>query len=336
MQQVYVYGVDDVRLQPAERPAVGPGDALLQVAACGICGSDLAYVSMGGLMGPSGEPMPLGHELSGTIVELGEAVTGFEVGQRVVVNPVAGDNHIGNGGPEGGFTQYLLVRNANRANCLFALPDSLSDEQGALVEPLGVAMHAVNQGEAAPGDRVVVFGTGPIGLGTIACLRYRGVDDIVAVDMSEKRLAIARQLGAREVIRADDANLWQRIAECHGTVELYGAPVAATDLFIDAAGAGPVIRGILDNCRFGARVVVVALHKQEVSLPVFQIMAKELVIKGSMAYPDEFGAVIGMLESGEVDVSPMITHRFPLGEFPRAFETAKQADMAAKVMVYME
>ncbi len=330
--QVYVHGVDDVRLGTAERPLPGDEDAVLAVSTCGICGSDLAYIDMGGLLGPAGEPMPLGHELVGRVAALGSKVTHLNLGDRVVVNPVAADN-LGNGGSEGGFTQQLLIRNANQEGVLHRLSDSLSDEQGALVEPLSVAMHAVNRSDASPGERVVIFGAGPIGLGVIAVLKYRGVSDITVVDLSEKRLELARQLGATTTIVAD-SKVWPAIKSAQGEDTVHGMPVAASDVYIDAAGVASVFRAIVENCKFGARIVVVAMHKDEAAIPMFHIMAKELTIRGSMAYPDEFAAVIEMLDSG-VDVSPMVTHRYTLEQFDKALAMARQTNWAGKVLVTM-
>ncbi len=331
--QVFVHGVDDVRLAEIACPVPGEDDAVLEVAACGICGSDLAYIAMGGLLGAQGQPMPLGHELSGRIVALGGNVSHLAEGARVVVNPVAANN-LGNGGSEGGFTQRLLVRNASEPGVLLPLPDSLSDEQGALVEPLSVATHAVNQAEVRVSDKIVVFGAGPIGLGTVAVLRFRGVDNITVVDVSEKRLALARQLGASTTIAATKADVWAQIKAAHGHDTVHGMPVAGSDVFIDAAGVSSVFRGIVENCKFGARIVVVAMHKDEAAIPVFHIMAKELTIRGSMSYPKEFGDVIAMLEAG-LDAGAMITHRFPLAQFSQALAMARRADEAGKVMVTM-
>src|SRR3972149_1466547 len=160
MQQVTIHGPNDVRLIDIPKPEPGPRDVVVKVAACGICGSDLSYVAMGGLPVGSGEPMPIGHELSGVVDAVGEAVTSVRVGQRVAVNPEAAGNRIGNGGGEGGFTPYLLVRNVTDDACVYPLPDSLTFHQGALVEPLAVGMHAVNKAEARANDKVVVFGAG--------------------------------------------------------------------------------------------------------------------------------------------------------------------------------
>lgn len=333
LQRVVIDAPEQVSLVDYERPRPGADDVLIKVAACGICGSDLSYIAMGGMPGV-GARMPLGHELAGVVEEVGSAVRDVAPGDRVVVNPMGSDNAIGNGGPEGGFAPWLLVRNANRDRCLYRLPDSLSFEYGALVEPLGVAMHAVNQAEVAPGSRVVVFGAGPIGLGAIAVLRDRGIEDIISIDLSAYRLGLATELGARATVRAD-GDIWETIGREHGTDSLYGQPVVASDVFIDAAGVGVNVRGVFDHARFGARLVIVALHKAETSLPLFQIMAKEMVIKGSMAYPDEFDSVLELLTAGRVDVGPMISHRFPLLEFDQALATARCADSAAKVLVTM-
>ena len=334
MQQATIHAPNDVRLIEVPKPEPGPNDVVVKVAACGICGSDLSYIAMGGLPLPGGGPMPIGHELSGVVDAVGDTVTSVDVGERVVVNPEAASNRIGNGGPEGGFAPFLLVRNATRDACLYRLPEPLTFEQGALVEPLAVGMHAVNRAEVRPSDRVVVFGAGPIGLATIVCLRYRGVSDIVAVDLSATRLTIAERLGARAVCNAASADPWEVVRAHHGRELVHGVmPAVGTDVYIDASGAAPVVRDVFDHSKFGSRIVVVALHKQEVSLPLFHVMAKELTIRGAMAYPDEFPSVIEMLASGRVDVSPMITNRFDFAEFTKALATAQQPDQAAKVVV---
>ncbi len=335
MELMTIHAPNDVRRSEVPKPTVGPKDVLVQVKACGICGSDLGYVAMGGLPMPEGRAMPIGHELSGVVVEKGSEVSDVAVGQRVVVNPEGAGNRIGNGGPEGGFAPYLLVRNvAGDAECLHRLPDSLSDLQGALVEPLAVAMHAVNQSEIQAGEKAVVFGAGPIGLGAVVCLRYRGVEDILVVDLSARRLELALALGANAIHDASSGSSWEAIRAAHGQELALGfIPVAGSDVFIDASGAASVVRGVVDNAKFGGRLVVVGLHKEEVSLHFLQVMMKELSIKGSMAYPNEFTAVIEMLASGKVDVAPMVSHTFDFSDFEGALATAQQPKRAAKVVV---
>lgn len=334
MLQVNIHAPGEFSLDDVAVPTAGSNDVVVDVASCGICGSDLGYVAMGGLT-PPGVPMPLGHELSGTVSEVGAAVTGIEVGQRVVVNPMGADNQIGNGGPEGGFAPKLLVRNAKLGDSILALPDALSFETGALVEPLSVATHGVNQADVNPDSKVVVLGAGPIGLGVVAVLAYRGVKSIVAVDLSEQRLERAKALGATETVVAN-APLTELISPIHGNAEVFGMPVLDSDVFIEATGVRPVVEDVLQSIKFGGTLVVVGVHKEPISLDLVNLLSREITIKGSMAYPTEFPDVIKMLSDSSIDLSPMVSHRYPLAEFDEAFAMAGNANDAAKVIVNIE
>ena len=255
--------------------------------------------------------------------------------------PAGPQNRIGNGGP-GGLAQYLLVRGVTRPaveldggaleTYLYPLPDSLSLAHGALVEPLGVGMHAVGRAEPRPGERAVVFGAGPIGLASIASLRWRGIDDIVAVDLSDARLEIAERIGARTVVNARSSP-WERIGAAQGRETVHGLPAVGADFYVETTGAESVMREIFDHARFGARVVVVAIYERDLALPFLQIMAKELVVRGSMAVGHEFSDVIEMLASERVDVSPMLTHRFSFARVLDALEAARRPEAGGKVMV---
>jgi threonine dehydrogenase-like Zn-dependent dehydrogenase len=331
MKQINVHGPYDVRLDDVPLPEPGPRDALVRVAACGICGSDLSYIKLGGLAGPTGQPMPLGHELSGVVEAVGSRVRGFESGARVVVNPIASDNMIGNGGPEGAFAPYLLVRDADADGCLLRVPDGLGLDAAALAEPLGVGMRSVDRVSIRAGEKVVVFGAGPIGLAAIATLRHRGVEDVIAVDFSPKRLEIAGKLGARAGLNPGDGNVWKEIRRLHGTAPVMGAPMAGTDAYIEASGAAPVIAEVLANARAEARLSVVALHREEIPVSFLLLMLKQLSIAGSMAYPADWNPMLEMLL--DTDLSAMITHRFALESFDEALAVARDPNAGAKVMI---
>lgn len=333
MQQVRVHGPDEVTLDEVPEPECGPVDVIVAVSACGICGSDLNYISMGGLTAP-GVPMPLGHELSGTVVEVGAEVTTVQPGARVVVHPMANGRSIGNGGAEGGLAPLLRVADvAAHPGAVLDLPEGLSDAEGALVEPLSVGLHAIHRSGAAEGDRVVVMGAGPIGLGTVALLAHRGVEDIVVADLSDFRLDLARRLGASTVLNPSVDDVAATIIEAHGAAEFFGMPLPDSDVWIEATGSGRVLEDILSWARHDAMVTVVGLHSGPIQLDPVMLLAKELRISGAMAYPEEFPEVIDILSSGELDMGPLVTHRFPLSEAPAALERAADAESAAKVLV---
>lgn len=327
-----VHGIDDVRLDEVPVPTAGPRDVVVRVAACGICGSDIGYAAKGGLIGPGDQPLALGHELSGTLVEVGAEVGDLEVGMRVIVNP--DDNLIGSGGPGGGFAPLLAVRNARRGVNVLTIPDHLSADIAALTEPLSVALHGVNQARVKPGDKAVVLGAGAIGLGAVIGLRRRGLSDIVVVDITPERLRLAERLGASLTINPKEQDMRAVLAGAFGESSQYGWSMVNTDVFIDAAGAAEPLQQAIGLCRPGTRFVIVALHKKPVPLDLVQVMAKELLITGSIAYPqDEFTEVLDMLSRSEVDVSPMISHHFQADQFLEAFAIARDGARALKVMV---
>lgn len=327
MKQVNIHGPGKVQLDEAEKREPGPRDAVVRVAACGVCGTDVRYVRMGGLT----RPMPIGHELSGVIESTGAEVSDLAPGTRVVLNPTASANMIGNGGPEGGFTQQLLVRNAADGGCLFPIPDDLPMHLAALSEPLGVGMNAVDRSEVTPDDKVAVFGVGPIGLSAIATLRDRGVSDVVAIDLSPRRLELATALGARATINASEQDPWVELKRLHGEEPLMGMPMAATDVFIEASGAGKVITDVLQSGKAESRLTVVALHEQSVNVSFLWVMMKQMTIRGAMEYPADYTDAIELLSRW--DLSPMITHRFPLERISEAIEVATDPNAGGKVMV---
>lgn len=333
MRQVRIHAPGQFRVDDVAMPMPGRDDALIRVAACGICGSDLGYVKLGGVAGPSGAPMPLGHELSGYVEAVGANVRGLTPGMPVVVNPMAAGNLIGNGGPEGGFAPWLLVRDARLGDGVHAIPDGLPLGVAALTEPLAVAMHAVNRAQVKPDERVVVFGAGPIGLGIVAALRHRGIADVVVVDPSALRLALARRLGADAAINPAEASVSSLLAERHGGGEMFGWPVVETDVYIDASGAPSVIPDVLGMCRRGARLIVVAVHKQPVAVDFRMVLAKEVHITGAIGYPDEFPEALELLAQRGGDLDALISHRFPFADFAQAFAVAEDPAVALKVMV---
>jgi len=334
MLQARIHGPDDVRLDEVPEPVAGPGDVVLGVRACGICGSDLGYIALGGLAGPTPEPMPIGHELAGVVESVGPGVATLAVGDRVALDPRDPEGGIiGNGRPEGGFAPRLLVRGADQRR-LHKLPDAMPFERAALAEPLGVGMNAVDKLRIEPHEKAVVFGAGPIGLACVAALRDAGVSDVVAIDLSPQRLALARALGARATLHAGEVDVWRELRALHGETPFFGAPVAASDVFVEASGAPTVIPEVIGNARRGARLSVVALHREPIEVSFLLVLMRELQITGAMEYPEDFGRGVELL--ARRDLSAMITHRFPLERFDEALAVARDPAVAGKVMIEVE
>ena len=328
-----IHAPGEVRLDEVELPELGPRDILVKVANCGICGSDLSYLKLGGLPGVE-MPMPIGHEFAGVIQQVGKEVTSFAQGNRVVVNPEAVANGIGSTGNQGAFAPYVLVRNAQAdPGAVLRLPEEMNFETAALIEPLAVGMHGINQARVTREDKVAIFGAGPIGLCAAVVAKYYGARDIVVVDLSEKRLAVAEQLGMIPC-KADEVELASFLKKVHGKVKhlLLGKQVA-TDVFIEATGSGPVFQQIIELGKHASRAVVIGVHFQPVELNLLKVLTTEMRITAAYAYPTEFPEVVNMLDSGDVDVSPLISHRYPLSQVTEAFEVAQDANSAVKVMV---
>jgi (R,R)-butanediol dehydrogenase / meso-butanediol dehydrogenase / diacetyl reductase len=334
VKQIRIHGPDDVRLDDIDPPDPGPRDIVLQVAACGICGSDVSWVHMGGLAGPSGQPMPLGHELAGLVDWVGDDVEGVTIGDRVIVHPGAGEHgQIGSGGSVGGLTPSLLLRNARLGERVFRVPESVPLTVAALAEPLGVGMQAVNQADVAPGDKLAVFGCGPVGLMAIATLIDRGIREVVAIDLSPQRLALAEGLGAQAVLDPTAVDVWEELARLHGTAPFMFGPTPATNAFIEASGADQVIGDVLQNGRVGGRMSVVALHYRPVPTSFLMLLMKQFTIRGSMEYPPRFEDAIELLERR--DLSGLITHELPLEGFHEGLRLLEGSKDCGKVMITM-
>lgn len=331
IRQVNIHGPNDVRLDEVPEPAIGARDVLVKIKACGVCGTDLHYISQGGV---GAGIMPLGHEATGAVMVTGRDVRDIERGQRVVINPMAIDKVLGNGATEGAFTDLLLVRNTAGRSGLLIIPDTMDDEIAALAEPLAVALHAVNRANPKPGQTAVVYGAGPIGLGIVFWLRRRGVAQIVSIDLSAGRLQRALMLGASATIEAGDPGeqIAARIAELHGSGMVFGNPVVGTDLYFDAAGASTIASDVITMAKRHATFVVVAMYSQPATVDMLRFLGKEMKMTSAVGYPDEFPEVISaLMESGE-QARKIISHRFAFSEVLVGLSCAQKRD-SGKVMI---
>jgi 2-desacetyl-2-hydroxyethyl bacteriochlorophyllide A dehydrogenase len=294
-------------------PSPGEGQVVVDVEACGICGSDLHMLPSGVL----GEGSVLGHELSGVLSEVGSGVDGWSAGDRVCVYPFAPVDKldlvtamasgIGLGSNDGGYAERMVCG----AEMLWRIPEEVELAHGALVEPLAVGLHGIDVSLAKPGQSVCVMGCGPIGAMTLVGLLARGFENIVAIEPNPDRRELALRLGAAHafglegvheaVLEAFGGTPPEVIIECAGHVS---APGLAVELI---AGEGTIaLVGMLD---------------EPVPISQLNVMLKEAVIRGSFAYrPKDFDEAVAMLASGAVPVDDLVTSRHPLEDAAACFE----------------
>lgn len=330
MRLLTIHDVDDVRLDDYERPDPGPRDVVIRMKAVGICGSDLSYIKNGGIPGP-GKPTPLGHEGAGELMFVGSEVEGVTVGQKMIVNPMMTPSYIGSGGPEGAFTEELLVREARLGASLLLIPEGISYEIAAMCEPLAVALHGVNRAQAKAGDRIVIYGCGPIGLGMILWAVDRGCQDVIALDLSDERLARARALGAHTINPATE-DAAARIKAIHGTEKVFGREKAGTDAFIDAAGAPSILGDVVMLAKTHARHVITAAYLRPIELPAGPMLTTEMTITTAVGYPTEMPDVIAAMPRLKDKIASLISHNLPFDRVLEGLEIAA-TPQSAKVMI---
>jgi L-iditol 2-dehydrogenase len=324
---------DRTEIRDVPTPVAGPHDVLVRIRACGICGSDSLYISIGGLPPRQGD-MPIGHEPAGEVVAVGTEVSDIAVGDRVVVNPMAlADDIIGNGGSAGALADYLLIKDAVRGRSLEVVPDHVPYEVAALNEPMAVAQHAVNQVAPRPSDQVLVFGAGPIGLGVTIALKSRGVEHVVVADILPERLDKAIKVGADAVINSSEEDLTARLIELHGRGDSMWPDRAGTDVYLDAAGVPAVIQAALGAAKRGAKLGVVAVHKEPISTDFMNVMSNELTIVGSMGYPTEIFEVTKDIAENWEKYQVIISHTFAFEDLPKALRCVATPGAADKVVI---
>lgn len=334
MKVAVLHGPEDLRLDDAQRPTAGPKDLVIKVQAAGICGTDLHFRHMG----PRFEkPMALGHEYAGEVIEVGPEVTTWKVGDRVAYNSNNAPADMGRGGECGGFSEYVVLRDIdNQPMALCRVPENVSLEHAALVEPLSVAAHAANRADPKPGESVTIFGVGPIGLGIIVALRMKGIEDIIAFDLSPLRRQRAVELGARAAFDPRENPPAEILKELRGAGTIWGVEYPRTDIYFEVSGAAGLLSQIAGFAMKRSRIVVVAMQRDPVTLDGTRLMSKEISLIGASGYPTEFPEVMAELSARTVDPEAMITHRFPFSDFLHAFEVADDANGAAKVLLTFE
>ncbi len=336
MKALLLTDYKQLELTDIPQPEIGPDDVLIQVRACGICGSDIH-----GWDGSSGRripPLVMGHEASGIIAAVGSDVTDFVEGDRVTFDSMVscgdcwycrrGESNLcdhrmvlgvscGDYRRYGAFAEYIAVPQ----RIVYRIPDALSFEHAALIEAVSVAVHAAARTPIRLGDTAVVVGSGMIGLLVIQALRLAGCRRIIATDINTHRLHAAESMGADVTIHAAEEDVPSRVRELtHGR----GADVA-----VEVVGTGPTIRSAVASTRKGGSVTLVGNVTPEIELPLQEVVTRELSLNGTCGCRGEYPVCIDLLESGAIQVEPLITARASLEDGADWFQRLYEGDPAA-------
>jgi len=339
-----LHTIDDIRLDACPVPDPAPDQVLLRMDSVGICGSDVHYWTHGAI----GDfivkaPMVLGHEAAGVVTKLGAQVKNLQVGDRVAIEPGVPCRRCGyckegvyNLCPDmqfcatppvhGNLARYYV----HAADFCYKLPDHMSLEEGALMEPLAVGVHACTRAGVSLGKKVLICGAGPIGLVNLLTAKAMGASEVIITDVMENRLEVAKSLGADHVYKVSiGAKAEDMAADVRKILGGDGSHVT-----IECSGVETSIRFGIFSTRSGGCLVLVGLGKAEVTLPIVNAAVREVDIRGIFRYSNCYSKAIDMVATGKVDVKPLITHRFKLEETVKAFETAKTgAGGAIKVII---
>ena len=325
-----MHGLNDIRLEDREVRPPGPAEAVVRMEAVGVCGSDTAYLTLGRIGNYVVEaPIVLGHEAAGVVSAVGEQVRNVAVGDRVAIEPGtpcytcaecrAGRYHLC---PElqflatppydGALQQFLTVD----SRTLFVLPEAMTFEEGALLEPLSVGLWACRRAQLEPGDRVLVSGAGPVGLLAAAAALALGASEVTVTDLSEFRLGLARELGCQTELVGEGAS-------------------DRFDVLLECSGAPGALADGLHRLRQAGRAAVVGIAKDEaVALPLPQLNPRELTISLVNRYAHTWPTAIALVASGRIKAAHLVTHRFTLEDTAAALMVGHTEQDSVKAIIY--
>ena len=341
MKVAVMLGIGKMGFEEREIPKVKDDEVLVKLEYVGICGSDLHYYETGAIGDYVVEPpFVLGHEPGGTVVEVGKNVKHLKVGDRVALEPGKTCGHcefcktgrynlcsdvvfFATPPVDGVFQEYV----AHEAELCFKLTDNVSTLEGALIEPLAVGFHAAIQGDAHLGQKAVVMGAGCIGLVSMMALKARGVSEVYVVDIMEKRLEKALELGATGVINGAKEDVLERVKEL--------TDGAGMDLVIETAGTEITTRQAIHMAKKGSNIVLVGYSKTgEMTLPMSLVLDKELTFKTVFRYRHIYPMAIDAVAAGKVNLKGIVTDVFRLDEAQKAMDYSvnNKADIVKAVI----
>jgi len=329
MKAAAFFGVKDIRVVDVKEPEAGDDGVLIKMKACGICGSDMHVYNSDLLTKDSTKEIDgyriIGHEFTGKIVKVGKKVKGFKAGDRVA--------SVHN---KGGMAGYIEVR-GDRLKNLFKIPEGISYETAATLEPFCNPMHSFHLREPKDGETVAVFGLGIIGLGYLQIVKANTKAKVIAVDISEIRLKTAEKVGADVVINGRREDAVQKVKELTGEhyVRYQEKTAGGCDISIDCAGIPLTLGQCFEVLKpENGTVIIASIFEDTFTVDPNMIVLKYMQVLGSMGYYEsETREALDLIAGGKVDRDILISHRFPLEQATEAFRAQSNANESIKVMI---
>lgn len=327
----------EIIIKEIPKPKYGDNEVLINIKEVGLCGSDVHYYNIGRIGSfYVKKPIILGHESSGVITEVGNNVKGLKVKDRVTIEPgipcckcnycIKGDYHLcqdirfmATPPYNGAFVEYVSYD----SNFVYKLPDDLSFTSGALVEPLSVGYSASKRAKICPGDKVLILGSGTIGISILEMAKVFGASRIYISDINDFRLGMAKKHGAYKTINVSKQNIFKELKD----VEI--------DSVIEASGAESSVINSIKLVKKGGVVVWVGMGKDDIEIPYSDLTSKDLTIEGIFRYKNTYPSVVSLLEEKKVNVEDIATHHFKLDEIEKAFDIANNPD-ADKIKIIIK
>ena len=340
MKAAFLYKPGDIRIEEMDIPTPKDNEALIKLKAVGVCGSDVHFYEVGRIGDfVVKEPLILGHECAGEVIEVGKNVKTVKIGDRVALeagvpcricefcrsgryNLCSSVVFLAAPPFHGAYREYI----AHPEDFLFKLPDNMTYEEGAMIEPLSVGTYAAERGGVNVRNTVVIIGAGTIGLMTLQAVKARGATDIIITDLEPFRLELAKKLGATHTVNAKEVDAIQKVLELTN---------GGADVIMEAVGAPATIQQTIKMARPGAVIVLIGMPTvDDIPIRIVEAICKEVDIRGIFRYANAYRPAIKLVSKGKIDVKSMITTRFPLDKVQEALEyPSKHPGTCIKVMV---
>ncbi len=334
MKAAIYNGQKNIGFIEMETPSAGDNDIVVKNIYSSICGTDVAVYFHGPGTGHKitvgGE---FGHEMISEVVQVGKNVKEIKVGDRVYPYPLLAKGDRNRAGTTGGFSEYVLIPNAELNKQVYAVCDKIPSREACLIEPFTIGCRAARRANPEKGENAIVFGAGTIGIATAVALKYFGCGKVMICDISDLRLEKAKKLGM-EICNSGKEDVKSKAIQIFGEASSLNGPTADADIYVDAAGVASILETYQEIGKIESRMVVVAVLAGKRPVDILSMTFAQQALIGSGGYmPEDVLDVMEIMESGKWDIESIITHEFSLEELPQAIETAGDVEHALNVVI---